>query len=179
MRVKSTFVSYIHALWILILLGLGLWSVCQCQLALGNLDVMENPPPVPVRGQKYWRLHLHTWYHALSSGQRGRVAQHLRFAKSLACPLPKSNLCNVVQWGLPQNRSFWIKAKTSTTTTELNWPVAAGSNYMGVYKTICITKTSWISWPCNNPARDWQENSLINCHTEGIHIFRYTLQCRE
>lgn len=70
--------------WILILLNFWLWSVGSGQLALVNMDVMENPPPVPVRRQKYW--HLYTWYRASSSGQRGRVDQHLRFAKSRACP---------------------------------------------------------------------------------------------
>lgn len=117
MRVKSTLVSHICTLWILILLGLWLWSACHSQLALVNMDVMENPPPVPVRRQKYWRSHLYTWYHALSSGQRGRAAQHLKFAKSQACHLPKLNLFNIGQGGSAIDSSLIVEYKAQLLTT--------------------------------------------------------------
>lgn len=57
-------------------------SACHDQLALINVDVMENPPHVPARRQKYWHSHLYTRYQALSSGHWGWVAQRLRFSKS-------------------------------------------------------------------------------------------------
>lgn len=96
---RSTSVFHICARWILISFNFWLWRVGPGQLALVNMDVMENPPPVPVRRQKYW--HLYTWYRAPSSGQRGRVDQRLRFAKSQARPLPTSNLFDIGQGGLP------------------------------------------------------------------------------
>lgn len=87
-------------------------SAWHGQLALVNMDVMENPPPVPVRWQKYWRLHLYTWYQALSSGQRDRLAQSLRFSKSRPPPpLPKLNLFNIGHRGSAFNRSLILKIK--------------------------------------------------------------------
>lgn len=128
-RVKSTSVSLICTLWILVLLDLWLWSACHSQLALVNMDVMENPPPVPVRRQKYWRSHLYTWYHALSSGQRGRVAQRLRFAKSQACPLPELNPFNIGQGGSAIDSSLIVKIKLDPRPqNQLYWPMEAGPN---------------------------------------------------
>lgn len=113
----------------LILLHIWLWSACHSQLALVNMDVMENPPPVPVRKQKYWRLHLYTWYHALSSGQWGRVAQRLRCAKSQAYPLPKFNLFNVGQGGSAIDSSLIVEIKhIPAPQHQLNWHMEPSPN---------------------------------------------------
>ena len=124
------------------------------------MDVMENPPPVPVRRQKYWRLHLYTWYHALSSGQRGRVAQRLRFAKSQACPLPKLNLSNIGQGGSAIDSSLIVEMKRKPPPQhQLNWPTVPGSNlWVSVYNHILIIQCWRISLPANNPARNRGKN---------------------
>lgn len=134
-RCKSTSVSHICTPWILILLDLWLLNACHSQLALVNMDVMENPPSVPVRRQKYCRSHLYTWYHALSSGQRGRVAQRLRFAKSQACPLPRFNLFNTGPGGSAIDISLILKIQLNPLPQhQLNWPIAPGSNlWVSVY----------------------------------------------
>lgn len=89
-----------------------------------TLDVMENPPPVPVRNQKYWCLRLCTWYRALSSGQRGRVAQCLRCANSQGRPLPKFNLFNVGQEGSAIDSSLMLETKlVPSPQHQLNWRV--------------------------------------------------------
>lgn len=155
MRAKSTSVSNICVLWILIVLDLWLWSACHSQLALVNMDVMENPPPVPVRRQKYWRLHLYTWYHYLSSGQRGRVALRLRFAKSQACPLPKLNQFNIGQGGSAIDSSLIVKIQLSPPPPQLNWPMAPGPNlWVSLYNHMHVIYCWWIGLPGNNPARN-------------------------
>lgn len=150
MRVKSTSVSHICTLWILVLLDLWLWSACHSQLALVNMDVMENPPPVPVRRQKYWRSHLYTWYHALSSGQRGRVAQRLRFAKSQASPLPKLNLFNIGQGGSAIDSSLIVKIKLNPRPQyQLYWPMAPGPNlWVSLYMSCSVDGSAYLQQPC-------------------------------